>query len=253
MCASIQSRRAARDKCEAPGGNRGLYIFAAMRNSRALATLVFRFALPFVLGRVLSAQSGLFVGAMGGVATLSADARAVIAGGSSTAGLYKPENGATAQVFGGIHFNDWISAEGNYVWNRNRLTLTSAAGAAFYQQERDSSQQGLSGDLMVYFRGRASRLRPYLAIGGGFIRFATSERATVVSSPAVVVPPAHFTSTAAAVRFPVGIDVALTRGWRLRYSFTETIRGNPISPRLTPPGQRNLAVYQNLVGLAKYF
>ena len=201
----------------------------------------------------LPAQSRAFFGAMGGVATLSADARAEVAGGVSAAGLYKPENGAAAQVFGGVHFNDWISAEGNWVWNRNRVTLTSAAGTTFYQQERDSSQQGLSADLLGYFRGRKSRIRPYLAIGAGFIRFASSARATVVSSPAVAAPPASFASTAAAVRFPVGIDVVLYRGWALRYSFTETIRGNPISPRLTPAGQRNMAVYQNLVGFVKYF
>ncbi len=216
-------------------------------NSIAMVTLLLAGA------AALPGQSRWFAGAMGGVATLSADARAEISGGLSAAGLYKPENGAAAQVFGGVHFNDWISAEANWVWNRNRVTLTSVAGATFYQQERDSSQQGLSADLLVYFRGRRSRIRPYLAFGAGFIRFASSARATQASSPAVAVPPSSFTSTAAAVRFPVGIDVVVHRGWTLRYSFTETIRGNPISPRLTPPGQRNMAVYQNLVGVVKYF
>jgi hypothetical protein len=38
-----------------------------------------------------------------------------------------------------------------------------------------------------------------------------------------------------------------------RYSFSETIGGNPISPRLSPPGERNLANFENLFGVVARF
>ena len=47
------------------------------------------------------------------------------------------------------------------------------------------------------------------------------------------------------------MDLALLRGWRLRYSFSESLSGNPLSRRLTPMGERNLANFQNLFGVVK--
>jgi hypothetical protein len=49
------------------------------------------------------------------------------------------------------------------------------------------------------------------------------------------------------------MDFALRAGWSFRYSFSETIRNNPISEQLSPMGQRNLANFQNLFGILKRF
>jgi hypothetical protein len=51
----------------------------------------------------------------------------------------------------------------------------------------------------------------------------------------------------------VGIDFAVGRTWSVRYSFSETIGGNPISPQLAPPGERGMANFQNLFGLLAHF
>jgi hypothetical protein len=51
----------------------------------------------------------------------------------------------------------------------------------------------------------------------------------------------------------VGIDIRLWRRVDFRYSFSETIGGNPIGPSLTPPGQRGLMNFQNLFGLIGRF
>jgi hypothetical protein len=213
--------------------------------------------LTIACGTILRAQGRSFLGVMGGVATLSADARSEVAAVPFAASLYKPENGPTVQVFGGRHLTDWVSVEGSYVWNTNDLTLTAlmsrSGNTSSYQQKRDSSQQSASGDMLIFFRNRASRIRPYLAFGLGLIRFTSTEGAIETTSLPPPLPAKKFTSTAPAVRFPVGIDVALGRGWAVRYSFTETIRANPISARLSPPGERHLAVYQNLFGFLKYF
>ncbi len=204
-----------------------------------------------------TAESRYFLGAMGGVATLSGDARSQIGSGTAAVSLYKPENGPTLQFFGGLHLSNYASVQANYVWNRNDVLLTSlvtAGGTAqSYQQARESSQHGASGDLLIYFRDRQSRVRPFLAIGLGVIRFHSTATAPGTVSQGLAPPPAVFTSTALAVRFPVGIDVALHGGWFLRYSFTEIMRQNPVSEQLSPPGQRRMAIFQNLFGLVKYF
>jgi hypothetical protein len=60
-------------------------------------------------------------------------------------------------------------------------------------------------------------------------------------------------STRVALRVAVGMDLAMGTAWSFRYSFSETISGNPISARLTPPGERNLANFQNLFGIIRQF
>jgi hypothetical protein len=45
------------------------------------------------------------------------------------------------------------------------------------------------------------------------------------------------------------MDVRLGRRWSVRYSFSESVSGNPIAEQLSPPGQRNLANFQNLFGV----
>src|SRR5215831_4881123 len=73
------------------------------------------------------AQAQLFAGALGGIATLSGDARSLLSPGSTAFSSYDPKNGGTVEVFVGKHFSDYFSAQGNYIWNSNRLTLTSGA------------------------------------------------------------------------------------------------------------------------------
>ena len=66
-------------------------------------------------------------------------------------------------------------------------------------------------------------------------------------------PPAHSVATHALLRVAVGLDVSLGGQWSARYSFSESLSGNPISAQLSPPGQRNLANFQNLFGVVRAF
>ena len=61
------------------------------------------------------------------------------------------------------------------------------------------------------------------------------------------------TDVRATLRVAVGLDVRIGDGWSVRYSFSESLSGNPISEQLTPPGRRNLANFQNLVGVLRSF
>lgn len=197
-----------------------------------------------------------YAGGLFGVSTLSADARAVTMGQSASASMYKPENGRALNLFAGVHLARYFTLQANYVYNANDLTLFASAvepgRGVFYEQARESSQHALVADALVYFRARGSAVRPYLGTGLALTRFSSPEATRAVVNG--IAPPAGtIASTHIGLRSHVGIDVDLGRGWSFRYSFSETIGGNPISPRLMPEGERGLMNFQNLFGLFRRF
>jgi hypothetical protein len=201
-------------------------------------------------------EGRLFAGALVGVSTLSADAQTSTQPGRAEVSLYKPENGPALNMFVGAHVGRYVTVQANYVWNRNDLTLfsslASSDGGAFYEQTRASSQHAVVGDALLYFRALGSGVRPYLSAGAGLVRFRSRSGRSVVES-GLPAPEGEIASTRLAVRVAVGIDLAMGDRWSFRYSFSETISGNPISTRLMPPGERNLANFQNLFGVIRRF
>jgi len=215
--------------------------------------------IPLILffGCVFTAQAQFYAGVLGGVSTISGDARSLLSPSSSAFASYNPKNGGAVQVLVGRHFSDYFTLQANYIWNRNPLTLTAAAFdngiQDGYQETRNSTQQSVVADVLVYFRKRDSRLRPYLSVGTGLVHFASSQERLdqVLGSPDL--PPQRFSSNMIALHVPVGIDVNLGKGWAFRYTFSETLSKNPISDRLSPPGQHNLKNFQNLFGFVRQF
>jgi hypothetical protein len=197
-----------------------------------------------------------YAGAVAGVSTLSADARASTEPGRAEVSLYKPENGPALNGFVGVHLSRYFTVQANYLWNRNDLTLLSSVTAAvrggFYEQRRGSAQHAVVADALLYFRALDSRVRPYLSAGAGVVRFASQSRGGAVRS-GLAPPEGEIASTRLVMRVAVGIDLAMGEPWSFRYSFSESISGNPISARLTPPGERNLANFQNLFGFVTRF
>lgn len=197
-----------------------------------------------------------FVGGLFGVSTLEADGRSVTTTSEAALSLYAPENGLALNLFVGRHLARYFSVQANWMWNRNDVTLVSSLttpqGGGFYQQQRRSGQSAAVADALVYFRGLDSRIRPYLGTGLALLWFRSD---TIVASSVHGLPPpgGHLRSTRIGLRSHVGVDVELSRRVSFRYSFSETISGNPISPSLTPPGRRRLANFQNLFGMVARF
>jgi len=204
-----------------------------------------------------SAYAQLYVGVLGGVANLSGDARSVVTSGSLQFSSYNPANGGAFSFLAGKHFSNYFSAQGSYIWNENDLSLAAGNSVAGtqegYQETRTSSQQILIGNLLVYFRARNSRLRPYLSVGTGVMHFASTQENLQQILAAPVLPPRHFSSSQIVLNVPVGMDVALGKGWAFRYTFSETISENPIDHRLSPPGQHSFKNFQNLFGFVRRF
>ncbi len=196
-----------------------------------------------------------FVGGFFGVSTLSGDARTDVTAAGARFSSYKPENGATGVAFGGRHLTDFFSVMGSYSWNRNAVLLaygSTAPAEAFSQPFRATMHTGM-GEGMLYFRNRQSRVRPYLSTGMGFTRTTLGVDGAAVVSGAPVRPVDSISRTGPAFRFAVGIDLMMTKHSAFRYSFSETIQGNPMSEALTPAGQRKLANFQNWFGVAFFF
>jgi hypothetical protein len=209
------------------------------------------------LHKPCNAQGRAYIGVVGGVSTLSADARTVLDSDSAATSSYKPENGPTAGVYLGLHWTNYFSVQADYLWNRNVLTLdslaanTTGAGTGLYERRFQSHQHAAFGSALLYFRRRSSWVRPFLSVGTGVVHLTAEPRSARIVLG--LSPPGPFSATKPALHVAVGIDLKLKSRWGFRYSFAETSNLNPISHQLTPPGSRRLANFRNLFGVVKYF
>jgi hypothetical protein len=198
----------------------------------------------------------IYAGGIFGVSALSADGRSVITDSDASLSLYKPENGLALNLFAGVHIAQYFSMQANWMWNRNDLALVSSLvtpqGGGYYEQRRHSYQHAVVLDGLIYFRRLDSAVRPYLGTGLSLLHFSSNDIGSFTAQ-GLAPPTGAITSTRLGLRSHVGIDVKLSRGVKFRYSFSETISGNPISPSLTPPGTRGLANFQNLFGFVYQF
>src|SRR5215469_3272389 len=157
------------------------------------------------------AHAQLYAGILGGVSSLSGDARSIVSSDSIAFSSYDPKNGEDVSVLFGKHFSDYFSAQVSYTWNENDVSL--AAGSSgngvqqAYQQTRSSSQQSLLGNVLVYFRQRQSRLRPYLSAGTGFMHFASRQESLQQVLGAPTLPAQRFSANVIVLNVPVGMDV----------------------------------------------
>jgi hypothetical protein len=197
----------------------------------------------------------LFAGTLLGFSILSGGSQAETSASEARLSIYDPENGLAVNVFGGIHLAQYFSIQGNWMWNRNDLTLSSSiarnGAGAFFRQERHSRQHVVVLDTLLYFRPLDSAVRPYLGTGLAVIRFTSEPRNTF--SQGLSAPAGAVDSTRLGVRSHVGIDLRLTPALAFRYSFSETISGDPIGPSLTPPRRRVFMNFQNLFGMIGRF
>jgi hypothetical protein len=201
-------------------------------------------------------QSRVFAGGLFGVSALSPDARSVTTASDAAVSLYDPELGPAINLFAGVHLGQYFSVQASWMFNRNDITLVSSfttpQGGGHYEQVRHSDQRAFVLDGLIYFRRLTSAIRPYLGTGLSVLRFSSSD---VIRSAAnrLEPPGGDIVSTRIGLRSHVGIDFRLSRTVSFRYSFSETISSNPISPSLTPPAGRRLMNFDNLFGFVALF
>lgn len=187
---------------------------------------------------VNSSAQDRYVSVLGGFAALSGDAATEFLQQTPRVSLYDPKNGPAVNVVGGIHLNDWVSLQGNYISNRNDVTLTEVRGAAFLQRKSKTRQNAAGADALLYFRPRSSSIRPYLSVGIAAVHISVEETAS---------------NWHPGLRVAVGIDLMTRNGWGFRYSFSEMLTKNAFNELVSPSGRRSLMNFQNLFGFVKYF
>jgi hypothetical protein len=222
---------------------------------RLLAGRVCVLFLLVTFGSWSYAQTVPYFGAIGGISVLSADAASRTTSAGLNLSSYAPANGGVLDLFAGVHTRNYLTLQMDYIRNSNDLRLNSASSnsTSFYQEDRESSQQAVIFNAMIYFRGLRSRIRPYLGTGAGVVHLSSRAERLLASGGAPSLPPAEFSSSSPAFRVHVGIDLRLMRRLDFRYSFSDTIGSNAISKQLSPPGPRGLENFQNLFGLVVRF
>jgi Outer membrane protein beta-barrel domain len=185
---------------------------------------------------VPAASAQIFVSGQGGFAALSNAAAATSV--PVSASNYDSKVGAALNVEAGYHLNDWFSFQMGYIWNRNRIVSTEVGGGVFRQLEATSAQHAIAGDVLLYFRPRTSRIRPYLSAGPAWVRFLSGDD-LAVNKPGL--------------RVAVGADVKILADWWFRYTYGETMTANPFGQALHPPSSRQLMNFQNQFGVMKVF
>ena len=120
-------------------------------------------------------QSAPYVGAMGGISVLSADAGSQTRSTGLSLSSYAPANGGALDLFAGVNTHKYLTLQLDYIRNSNDLRLNSASSnsATFYQEDRKSSQQAVMFNAMIYFRRSDSRIRPYLGTGVGVVHLSS--------------------------------------------------------------------------------
>ncbi len=170
---------------------------------------------------------------------------------------YKPQNGIAAAAAGGAHLTRFVSVQGSYFYNRNRLQFfqfEQQGGALASSEVRTHAQShtGL-GELLLYVRPRDNWLRPYLSAGAGVMRLTAPVGGAVGNGGQSIAGPAAISSSAAVFRVGVGIDVVARNGWGFRFLFGQTLRSNAISESLRISPSRRYATFHNVFGVVKQF
>jgi hypothetical protein len=253
----VMSRMNANSPLPFPNSTDPIMFVLSGRGTMQRKTAEMRLVLLVILCLGTPAWGQLYAGVLGGVSALSGDASSTLSSGSSAFSSYDPKNGGAFELLIGKHLSNYFTVQGNYIWNENALTLSSGSFLANqqlgFEETRSSSQQTLIAAVLVYFRNRDSRLRPYLSIGTGLVHLSSSEEHIDQSVGAPLLPARHFAANTIALHVPVGMDVNLGRGWAFRYTFSETISKNPIDDRLSPSPEHSFKNFLNLFGFIKRF
>jgi hypothetical protein len=187
------------------------------------------------------AQPAWYAAVLGGIATLSGDTRTPASGPIAVA-FYEPNNGAAWNLAAGRHLSDWFSVQGNYIGNRNRLQWTYFGDNLRIITPYRTAQHAGVADLLLYFRERRNWIRPYLSAGIGAAHTRADLRIPQLGKE---------TSVEVLMRVAVGVDVLLKRNLRFRYSFSESLSGNPFAGPV--PAKKAFMNFQNLFGAVWYF
>jgi hypothetical protein len=194
-----------------------------------------------LLAGVLCAQNWE-VGALGGYG-FSNDLTIKSASGTATAKLAP---GAALGVFGGEDTYNYFSGEARYLYRFSDLRLSSAGTIVDF----GAHTQIAEGVFLFHFRPRQSRIRPFLAAGGGISVLSGTGRQSAGQ------PLGHFAAlNATREALPtadvgVGVKINLQKHLRLRLEADDYLSATPGKVIAPAPGATLGGVMHNVIAFA---
>lgn len=200
--------------------------------------------LSMIFAAGLSAQSTEYptweVGALGGFG-FSNDLTIKSFQGSANASLAP---GGALGVFGGEDMYNYISGEARYLYRYSDLRLSSAGTTVDF----GGHTHLLTGNFLFHFRPRQSRVRPFIAAGGG-ISVLTGTGAESANQPLgsfAALTNTHETLPTADIG--VGVKFNLQKHLRLRLEIDDYISPRPSKVIAVAPGATGSGWLNDVVG-----
>ena len=185
---------------------------------------------------------GWEVGVIGGYAyspKLDVTARS----GHASAGL---EKGAVVGVYGGQDTYRYFGGEARYLYRFGDAAVSSGGTSASLA----AHSQILTGDILGYFRPTGSRIRPFVALGGGVKVINGTGRESATQPLGNFVALTHTREVLAVGDLGFGIKASLSTHVRFRVEAHDYLGQNPHKVLAPAPGASISGVMHDVIGMA---
>ena len=183
-------------------------------------------ALTLVSG-IASAQEWE-VGAIGGYG-FSPSLTVKSPAGSATTGF---NNGGVFGVFGGDDMYNYWSGEARYLYRYSDLKLSSGGTNVDFA----AHTHYITGDFLAHLRPRESRIRPFLAFGGGIKIFDGTGQESASQPLGKIAALTHTQEVLPTADFGAGVKVNLTTHLRVRFEVRDYLSPPPSKVITAAPG-----------------
>ena len=180
------------------------------------------------------------VGAMGGYG-FSPNLTLKNATGSANSGF---ENGVSAGVFGGNDSYNYVSGEARYLYRYGDAKLSSGGTTVDF----GAHTHIINGDFLVHFTPRESRIRPFVAFGGG-IKVLVGTGIESASQPLgkfAALTKTHELLPVADIG--VGVKFSLSKAFRVRLEVQDFIGPAPDKVITAAPGTSGGGIQNDIIG-----
>jgi len=202
----------------------------------------------FVLAATLAAAGASAqtweVGAIGGYG-FSPKMSVKAPSGSADTG---PENGGAVGVYGGEDSSKHWGGEARYLYRYSNFKLSSGNTSVSF----GGHTHIIEGDLLAYFRPKGSRIRPFVAFGGGIkvlVGTGTESAAQPLARFAALTATREILPTAG---IGVGVKIALKQHVRLRIEARDYISAAPSGVIAPAPGASISGIPHDILGLVGF-
>jgi hypothetical protein len=163
--------------------------------------------------------------------------------GSAKAGF---ANGvAGGAYFGGDTYQRW-GGEVRYLYRMSDLRLNAPNGSANF----DARTHIVTGEILSYFRPRASKTRPFVAFGGGVKNVKSTGIESAVQPGGRFAGLTNSRELLATIVAGAGVKYSLSKNLRVRFEVKDYISQRPGKLIVPAPGVKASGILNDIIGTA---